>query len=196
MKFKIDRNTENTGNKRYEIKVYPVFSNKKNYTYSITNEDTAKLMFLILDTPNEPDIKVFRQKVLERLMQPKYSEFAEKTIRNILSNEFFAEEINNLEHSIYELEELYNECADEFFAKQLEFAKLKMSLYDNFKFNTESGFEFPVYIGALSIVLYSVMRYLFDEAIDIWNYREFEGFEDFEMFLIDNSKYAILGVEL
>ena len=195
MKFKIDRNTENTGDKRYEIKIYPVSGNK-NYTYSITNEDTAKLMFLILDTPNEPDVKVFRQKVLEKLMQPKYSEFAENTIRNILSSDFFAEEVNNLEHSIYELEELYNECADDFFAKQLEFAKLKMSLYNNFKFNTESGFEFPLFIGAVSMVIYSIMQYLFYEAVEPWKYREFEGFEDFEMFLIDNSVYVILDIEL
>ena len=150
----------------------------------------------MLDIPTEPDVRVFRQKVIEKLMQPAYKHFAEATIREILNEEHFIEEINNLEHSIAELQELYNECVDEFFAKQLDFAQLKMSLYNNFTFSTQTGFEFPVFISVVSIVIYSVMQYLFDEAVDTFNYRDFEGFEDFEMFLIDNSVYAILDIEL
>ena len=99
MKFKIDSSPEDKSNKRYEIKVFPV-SSGINYTYSTPNENVAKLMYLMLDIPNEPDIKVFRQKVIEKLMQPQYSDFAEATIREILSKEYFIEEINNLEHSI------------------------------------------------------------------------------------------------
>ena len=195
MRFKIDSLPKDKRHRRYEIKIQPIASGKS-YVYSTSNENKAKLMYLILNTPNEPDIKVFRQKVIEKLMQPQYRDFAEKAIREILNEEYFIEEINNLEHSIAELQELYDECADEFFSKQLEFAQLKLSLYNNFKFNAESGFEFPVFIGAVSVIMYSVMQYLFDEAVDPYNYREFEGFEDFEMFLIDNSVYAILDIEL
>lgn len=195
MKFKINSLAENKNNKRYEIKIFPVASDT-NYIYSTTNENEAKLMYLMLDIPNEPDIKVFRQKVIEKLMQPQYRDFAETTIKYILSKAWFIKEINDLEHSIAELQELYNECPDEFFAKQLEFAQLKMSLYNNFTFSTQTGFEFPVFISVVSIVVYSVMEYLFDEAVDPFNYRDFEGFEDFEMFLVDNSVYAILDIEL
>ena len=197
MKFKIDSSlSPEKGCKKYEIKIYPVSGKKNTFTYTITNENKAKLMYLMLNTPTEPDVRVFRQKVIEKLMQPAYKDFTEATIREILSEEHFIEEINNLEHSIAELQELYNECSDEFFAKQLEFAELKMSLYQNFRFSTESGFEFPVFISVVSIVVYSVMQYLFDKAVDPFNYRDFEGFEDFEMFLIDNSVYAILDIEL
>ena len=195
MKFKISSLAENKNNKRYEIKIFPVASDT-NFIYSTTNENEAKLMYLMLDIPNEPDIKVFRQKVIEKLMQPQYRNFAEKTIKDILSKAWFIKEINDLEHSIAELQELYNECSDEFFAKQLEFAELKMSLYQNFRFSTESGFEFPVFLNAISIIIYSVMKYLFDDAVCPFTYKEHEGFEDFEMFLVNDSVYAILDIEL
>ena len=195
MKFKINSLAENKNNKRYEIKIFPVASGT-NYIYSTTNENEAKLMYLMLDIPNEPDIKVFRQKVVKKLMQPQYRDFAEKTIRDILSKAWFIKEIKDLEHSIAELQELYDECADEFFAKQLEFAELKRSLYQNFRFSTESGFEFPVFINAISIIIYSVMKYLFDDAVCPFTYKEHEGFEDFEMFLVNDSVYAILDIEL
>lgn len=197
MKFKIDSSlSPEKGCKKYEIRIYPVSGKRNILTYTTTNENKAKLMYLMLNTPTGPDVKVFRQKVIEKLMQPAYRGFAEATIREILGEEHFIEEINNLEHSIAELQELYNECADEFFDKQLDFAKLKMFLYKNFTFSTQTGFEFPVFVSVVSMVVYSVMQYLFDEAVDPFNYRELEGFEDFEMFLIDNSVYAILDIEL